>query len=197
MVHDDNMIRTMIDEYINGADEAELCSKYNMRRDKWSKIKNGSLRPLEGIEYPVKTNAEKEKREEIAAWLSGGESMAVIAREMRIPYSEVRRIAEDLKRNGLIVEKRAKGFVVKVDSSAVEVWDEWRYAYEEHKAEWCAHQLMMEWAYRARGIPTQWRPYPIAWEDLECRHSPSKGRVENKAAIEREVQSWLQTLLGD
>ena len=34
MVHDELTIRTMIDEYINGADEAELCSKYNMRKDK-------------------------------------------------------------------------------------------------------------------------------------------------------------------
>ena len=99
---------------------------------------------MDGIEYPVMTNAEKEKREEIAGWLIGGESMAGIAREMRIPYSEVRRIAEDLKRNGLVVEKRGRGIVVKATETTTEVWDEWRYAYEEHKAAWCAHQLMME-----------------------------------------------------
>lgn len=66
MVYSDDVLRQMIAEYVNGTNEAELLERYGMRKDKWSKVKNGSIRRLDGIEYPILTNAEKEEREEIA-----------------------------------------------------------------------------------------------------------------------------------
>lgn len=162
MVYSEEDIRKMIAEYVDGIEESILLSRYGMRKDKWSKVKSGSLRRLEGIDYPVRTKAEIAKREEIAGWLEGGEAMSRIAREMRIPYSEVRRIAAELKAEGLVVQKRERKVALNFSEPQDQEWDEWRYAYEEHRADWCCNQRIIEYIYNARGIPSQRLLYPIA-----------------------------------
>ena len=199
MVYSDDILRQMIAEYVDGTDEATLLERYGMRKDKWSKVKNGSIRRLDGIEYPILTNAEKEERDEIAGWLSAGESVNRIAQELGISYSRVRRIAAELKAEGLTIErrKRAFGSLHQEDSveKGAEAWDGWRYAYEECKAEWCANQRMFENVYKARGIPSQRMPFPLGWEDVQCRHSDFTTFKAAKQAIAQEVELWLQTLL--
>ena len=114
------------------------------------------------MSYPVITIAEQEEREEIAGWLSGGESMVRIAKEMGIPYSRVRRIAAELKAEGLVVERRSSRIAINEESTINEVWDEWRYAYAEVRARYGVNQRILTAIYGARGIPNQTMPYPIA-----------------------------------
>jgi DNA-binding IclR family transcriptional regulator len=68
--------------------------------------------------------SEVAEREEIAGWLSGGESMARIAKEMSIPYSRVRRIAAELKAEGMVVERRSRRLTINDEATINEVWDE-------------------------------------------------------------------------
>ena len=149
------------------------------------------------MSYPIVRESEMAEREEIAGWLSGGESMARIGKEMGIPYSRVRRIAAELKAEGMVVERRSKRLAINDEATINEVWDEWHYAYAEVRARYGVNQRIIAAIYKARGIPSQTMPFPVAWEDLRCKELPSKGFKENCATVEREVDEWLQTLLGD